>query len=148
MAYCPECGSEVTGGAQFCPECGADVGLDSEVTEDSTAGEATTTASKGRVNTESEFLNKYGAKPLLPLAEVRYKNSYSFAKLVSKVPIIRNILSFFAKIAFSFISIFAKIFSIITLGSSFSKRFSAEVEYAKDCYRAGMNGDDQPPSPP
>lgn len=129
MATCQDCGNQIDVEQEFCGECGADL-----TTETDTDNEP--------------FIEKYGAKPLLPFAEARYKNSYNFAKLVSKMPIVRNILSFFVKIAFFSISISAKIFSIITLGSHLSKRYSAEVEYAKDCYSAGMNGDDRPPSPP
>lgn len=129
MPTCQDCGNQIDAEQEFCGECGADL--------------------TNKTDTDNEsFIDIYGAKPLLPFAEARYKNSYNFAKLVSKMPIVRTVLSFFVKIVFFSISISTKIFSIITLGSNLSKRYSAEVEYAKDCYSAGMNGDDRPPSPP
>lgn len=129
MAYCSECGAEVNEGQQFCSECGTDI----------TTGE----------NSDGEsFIGRYGAKPLFPFAGPRYNTQYEFAKMVSKLPIVRSFLSFFVKLNFLSLGIIAKLFSIVTLNSHFSKRLDAEIEFAKDNYKAGMEGTKRPPKPP
>jgi len=129
MAYCSECGAEVKQGQQFCSECGTDI-----TTEENSMGES--------------FIDRYGARPLFPFAGLRYNIQYKFVKIVSKLPVIRSFLAFFVKLAFLAIGILAKLFSIVTLNSHFSKRFNAEIEFAKDNYKAGMEGEKRPPEPP
>jgi hypothetical protein len=129
MAYCFECGAEIKQGQQFCSECGADI-----TTEESSHS--------------GSFIDRYGAKPLFPFAGSRYNTQYEFAKIVSKLPIIRSFLSFFVKLNFLSLGIIAKFFSIVTLNSHLSKRLNAEIEFAKDNYKAGMEDTERPPNPP
>jgi hypothetical protein len=131
MSYCPECGAESAGTQDFCGDCGVDLETGVMPADD---GE--------------DFIERYGAKPLLPFAELRYGIQYNYARLISKIPVVRSTVSFFVKLSFVTLGITASLLSAVTLGSQLSKRYNAEIEYAKDNYRAGMTGLERPPSPP
>lgn len=96
---------------------------------------------------QSDYMERYGAKPLLPFAKARYNIAYNFAKIIGKIPVFRTFISLFIKIPFFSLTLFAKTLALITLNSGISKRFSAEVRFAKDNYRAGVSGKQQPPTP-